>query len=717
VRGLVVLVAVCGAAGLVAGTSTAETSAAAGTVGPGAKVIFPIFWTWQDRQIEDPELLRRELLDIKQAGFGGVYCMLRATRYNLLDREVTEAARRAGELCRENGLEFVWGADPRFAATPIIQATGHAAEMLMVNRTFQVPLRLAAGADASVQAPNEVRLEQGRYSLRYPIPARRDLHMSTEVSLSLNPVGVDRVFAYQKRDGQVVRSSVRDVTQGHHLFVNRAFGYVEVFGRVDLPPGEWFVFAFPRFRSNVYAYDSPEHERQLMTLVESYKAQGLQLDGFWWDEPGYYFQYGHFAISERIYDGFRAKYGYDLAPQLLALMLEQDDASHLRVRHDYFQLLMDYVFGAERRLWEKGEALFGPLRMGIHHTWHWLPDDASTGTGDLWRGLTAVDGGYTDQGSFERYFEMGERERFIEAGRMVVAKSLARFSRDKRAHFNQWGVKYTNEVPVYWNDLMAAFSNEWINHCYGYTGVLGADRSFGPGFPDHESWSLSPGLNARNREVLRLTGYALPVAEVAIVYPTSTVLTGSAPQTNAIVEETHRLIGIMPALGIQADAVSEDLLASGRLVNGALEIQGQRYKALVVPYGRVVTPGSLGILTAMKRERFPLHLIAETPFWTTRGERVEASFGPVVRLPAEAGAYAAAVERLSLPSPCTRLPGAYLNVLPGAAAGEALLTVMPVDPRTPVAGEVRCLTKRVRVERTDKLAIYRIGRWGVRRVF
>jgi hypothetical protein len=217
---------------------------------PGSRIIFPIFWTWQDRQIEDPELMRRELLDIKKAGFGGVYAMLRATRYHLLDREVTEAARRAGALCREQELEFVWGADPRFAATPIIRATGHGAELLMVNRTFQVRLD---GADA--EGPNEVRAEAGRYSLRYPIPARRDLHMSTEVSLQLDPVGVDRVFAYRRQGGKVLRASVRDVTAGHHVFANRASGYVEVFGRLDLPPGDWYVFAFPRFRTNVYAYD------------------------------------------------------------------------------------------------------------------------------------------------------------------------------------------------------------------------------------------------------------------------------------------------------------------------------------------------------------------------------------------------------------------------------------------------------------------------------
>jgi hypothetical protein len=34
--------------------------------------------------------------------------------------------------------------------------------------------------------------------------------------------------------------------------------------------------------------------------------------------------------------------------------------------------------------------------------------------------------------------------------------------------------------------------------------------------------------------------------------------------------------------------------------------------------------------------------------------------------------------------------GAYLNVLPGPSPDGVLLTVMPVDPRAAVSGEVRC---------------------------
>ncbi|MDO8834462.1 MAG: hypothetical protein Q7V01_02650 [Vicinamibacterales bacterium] len=685
--------------------------AAAGAQGPAPArdtVVFPIFWTWTDRQIDDRALMTREIDDIAAAGYGSVYTMVRATRYNLFDPEVTAAAAFASRLCRERGLEFVWGADPRFGATHIVRKTGFGAQMLMVNREFQTTLTVAPGADPETALLNETRVTDGRYSLRYNYPARRDLHMLTEVSLWLNPVSVEKVYAYRRDGGRVVRASVRDITPSHRLFVNRAFNYVEVFGHADLPAGEWFVFAFPRFDTNMYAYDAPEHEREFLALVDTYKAQGLDLDGFWWDEPGYYFQFGHYAIGKHVYDDFARKYGYRLEDTLYALPLALDDDSQIRVRHDYFHLLMDYVYGGQRRLLARGEQAYGPLRMGIHHTWHWLPDDAYAGAGDLWRGLEAVDGGYTDtSGGFEKYFTAGLMDRYVDASRLVIAKSLARFSRTGRAYYNTWGVEFGNEVPVYWNDLMAAFSNEWIAHCYGYTGVIGADRSFGPGFPNHSSWALAAGFNERNRKVLGITGFVPASADVAVVFPVSTVLTASGGPAQAIVTDVHRLIGVMPALGLQSDAISPSLLGEGVLDGHTLRIRTARYRALLLPHAAVMPGAAVAVVRQLLASGFPVHFTNAVTTRTTEGERVSFDATPRFDIPQDPGRLAAAVESLGLPSPCGRLEGAYLNVIP-APSGASFVTVMPIDPKVPVAGTVTCFGQPVNVSTTSALNIFRI---------
>jgi hypothetical protein len=671
-------------------------------------VVFPIFWTWTDRQIEDRGQMIREIDDIAAAGYGSVYAMVRATRYNLFDPEVTAAAAFASRLCRERRLEFIWGADPRFGATHIVRKTGFGAQLLMVNREFQTKLTVAPGANPDTALLNETRVTDGRYSLRYNYPARRDLHMLTEVSLWLNPVSVEKVYAYRRDGGRVVRASVRDITPSHRLFINRAFNYVEVFGHADLPAGEWFVFAFPRFDTNMYAYDAPEHEREFLAHVDTYKAQGLELDGFWWDEPGYYFQFGHYAVGRNVYDDFARKYGYRLEDVLYALPLALDDDSQIRVRHDYFNLLMDYVFGGQRRLLERGERAYGPLRMGIHHTWHWLPDDAYAGAGDLWRGLDAVDGGYTDtSGGFEKYFTASLLDRYVDASRLVIAKSLAKFSRSGRAYYNTWGVEFGDEVPVYWNDLMAAFSTEWIAHCYGYTGVIGADRSFGPGFPNHSSWALAAGFNERSRKVLGITGFTPASADVAVVFPVSTVLTAAGGPAQAMVNDVHRLIGVMPALGLQIDAISPALLGEGVLEGDTLRIRSERYRALVLPHAAVMPGAAVAVVRQLLARGVPVHFTNAVTTRTTEGERVSIAATPRFDIPQDPDRLAAAVASLGLPSPCGRLEGAYLNVIP-APSGASFVTVMPIDPTVPVAGTVTCFGQRINVSATSALNIFKV---------
>lgn len=682
-----------------------------------SKVIFPIFWTWQDEEIENHDLLKKQIGDIKQAGFGGVYAAPRATRYHLFDKEMTSSVVYASKLAEDLNLEFIWCLDPRFAVTHIIEKTGYGAEMLMVNKQFRENLNMPEKLDPNRFALNETKLKDGRYSLRYDYPIRRDLHMLTEVGLWLNPICVEKVYAYQRKNGRVIKSTIRDITDSHHFFCNRSFHYVEVFGKPDLPKGEWWVFAFPRFMTNMYAYDSPEHERLFLTLLHEYKLQDINFDGFWWDEPGYYFQFGHYVISERVYDDFKKKVGYDLKNNLYALTLNLDDNSHIKIRYDYFLLLMDYVFGSECRFWELAEAFFGPLRMGDHFTWHDIHDDMYAGVGDYWRGLKSVDGGYTDSADFERYFTAGTEERYEFIAEMMLAKSLAKFSKGKKAHFNQWGQKYGPEVPIYWNDLMALFSNEWIQHCYGYTGVIGAPRPFGPGFPDHITWSMMPELNARSREILKITDFKLAVADVAIVYPLPTLLTGWGPQNLYREKKVHQLLGMMPALGIQADAISADLFASGKLNDGFLEIKDQKYRAVLWPYAEVITPECIPILKQMKKSQFPIFFGNRIPTLTTNGDEIKINLPISFDLNKELKSIEKNIEKLDLPSPTTKLPGAYITVIKGES-DEVYLLVMPIEPKTSISGKVKCLGKTVDISKTKKLAIYKVSQKnGVAHVF
>lgn len=682
---------------------------------PGSKHISSIFWTWQDRVIENPDTLKANILDMKNAGFQGIYAMPRATRYNMYHQEMIEAVQLASKECEKQEVEFIWGLDPRFLASYALQKTGYGAEMLMVNSDFRLKIP-KKGETPQKPLLNECKLENGRYSLRYNYPQRRDVHMLTEAGLWLNPIGVDKVFAYQKKNGKVLKSSVKDITEESKSIINRSMYYVEVFGKPDLPEGEWWVVAFPRFMTNMYAFDAPEHEKIMFDLLDDYKEQGVHFDGFWWDEPGYYFQFGQYAISQRIYDDFKAKYGYDLKEYLYSLLLELDDNSQFQIRYDYFQLLMDYVFGGQQRFWQKAESLFGPVRMGVHHTWHTLPDNMYAGCADYWRGLIGVDGGYTDDGAFERYFTNDFAGKYSQVSFMNLASSLAKYAKNQVANYNRWGVNYTSEVPVYWNDLMPLFSNEWIQHVYGYTGILGASRGFGPGFPNHETWPLLPDLIEKANSVRNITKYKLTMADVAIVYPITTFLSVREPQNTHMINSIHWLQGIMPTLGIQTDAISDWLLAEGKVEDGKLKIRNETYSAVLFPFASIVTPECLEVIKQLKEAGIPIYFTDETPEYLLNGDEVDFDASVAFNIGDDMDELAANIEKLKLPSSVTKLEGAYVTLVPGEN-DDVFVMIMPVVPNTEVGGLIKCKGRKVKVEPTTTLSIYRVGAKKVKRVF
>lgn len=693
--------------------STAGAAEPAATPKPAPRGPFAsMFWTWQDRQIENPSVLLSELRDLKAAGFDGLFAMPRATRYQLYHPELIAAVKFATEAARAEEVKLFWGPDPRFAAHHIVTESGFGAEVLLTGREFnaKTPAKDSPETDPARMLLNECKVEQGRFSLRYEYPSRRDTHILTEVSIWFNPASVDRVFAYQRRHGQVVAASVRDVTAAHRFFINRGVYYVEVFGQLELPPGEWWVVAFPRFKTNMYAFDAPEHERLLFTLLDRYRAEGIRFDGFWWDEPGYYMQFGQYPISDRIYADFARKYGYDLKARLYALLLPLDDRSHFRVRSDYFSLLMDYVFGAQQRAWAYSERLFGPVRMGIHHCWHSLPDNLYHGSADPWRGLEAVDAGYVDDNAFERYFNGDLDEKLEQASYLVQAASLARFSRTGEAFYNRWGVNYGAEVPTYINDLAAQFSNQWLQHSYGTTRAIGGGRDFGPGFPNHPTWPLLPSLIEKTRQVHAITGYALPEAEIAVVYPLTAFMVGREPANDALINRVNRLVGAMPAAGVAAEALSEDFFASGRLEHGRFVVRGHSYAAVVLPGAGVISVAARDQIAALIAAGFPVHFVDEVPRWTVTGEPVD--FGrPAAFAIGEGAALIDAVERLGLPSPTTRLRGAYVTTI-RRNPDSTLVLVLPITPGELVGGPLTCRGIPFEVAPTRQLAIYRVSADG-----
>ena len=672
---------------------------------------FPMFWLLQDKQIENPEILESEFNDIVEVGFEGVYVMLRASRYHIFDEEVINASRIISKLCKDRGIHLTLGLDPRFGATHIVSQTGFGAEMLMPIAEYFTPVNKYEGfpGDSTPERYklNETKIVGGRYNLKFQYPQRRDTHIHTEVGLWFNPIKVDKVFAYQREDGKVVTSSIRDITDDHHFFINRSASNVEVFGKTDLNEGDWYVVAFPRFMTNMYAYDSKEHNDSFQDLLREYKENDVDVDGIVWDEPGYYFTFGKFAISDDIYKKFIAKYNYDLKEKLYALILEMDDNAQFKIRNDYFNLLMDQVYGSEKESWDISEKLWGPIKMGVHHTWHNIvSDDMFHGSGSMWKGIHTTDGGYTDDGRFEDYFIGDTEEKYLKVSYLVLAKSLARYSKTKKAHINQWGVNYEDEVPLYWAELIAAFSANWINHCYGYTGTLYADRNFGPGYPDHNTWDVVPDMVKTAKDVEAITGFKLPLGDVALVYPVETYFSvapilGSKSETKIL-----KLIGGLAAKGIQLDVISSEMLTDATITGNKLTIEGKTYESVIIPDNKIISAKSAKLLSQLNKNGAKLYFGGTLPQFTIEGEPIDLDVKSEFCLDGSTAETLDKVLKLKLKNSCTGLEGAYVNIIPTASDKRFYITIMPIEPYAEVGGKMSCFGKKITIAKTTKLAVY-----------
>jgi len=128
----------------------------------------------------------------------------------------------------------------------------------------------------------------------------------------------------------------------------------------------------------------------------------------------------------------------------------------------------------------------------------------------------------------------------------------------------------------------------------------------------------------------------------------------------------------------------------------------------VWPYAEVITPECLSFLEQMRREKFPIYFLNQTPELTCRGDHVKIDFSKSFDLGSDINETAENVEKLHLPSPTSKLPGAYISVVANGM-GEYFLLIMPSDPKKSVSGAVKCFGYNVKVVETKKLAIYKVG--------
>lgn len=654
-----------------------------------------IMWTWQDAQVENADLLVEALTDIASKGFGAALGMLRGSRYALSDPLVMTAAKHAAATAHRLALDFWFALDPRLDQGRLISVPGGRASYLLTGR------------DATGGLPCETQVDgRGHFTIRLPYHQARSQHMLSQGAYALEPVSVERAIVYRRTDGGAIDAgTVRDITTATRMFVQRAGGYLEIFGQVDVShDGDWRVLAVPRCDSTYPELGSDTVVSALCGLYRDYHAAGVELDGVFWDEIGYVTGYGddhsRMPWGPAIHHAFAARHGSELAAAAPYLLLDGETGRAVRVRRDYYAAVQDVVIAAQNACRQLAQELWGPrTESGIHQTWHQNANDLPHGSGDWWRGSTALTGGFTDVGDAEHAPD-------DVLAMAAIAAGLARHHIRPRAFCNLWGVEFADADVDWWAHLLAAFGITWAAHTYGPNGYIDHDTGWGPGYPDHPTWDRFTTANERSAQVSAMVGDALPVADVAAVYPIETLARVGSAAANQLAAEALQVIAGLVRHGVAVDVISPTLLADAEVRESALWVATPRgrlpHRALVYPNPQTLQPAEVDRLGEAQAAGVPTVLVGTKPRETTEGTRLD----DIPATPME-GLTSTAHE---LPRLVRTQPGAIATLFRSHDA--STLVVVPDRPGGVVSAEIQADNIRVQVDQLSGLAAVRFDAAG-----
>jgi len=631
------------------------------------------FWQWTDKEIEDTKLLKSHLVLLSQAGFSTFFVSLGNTRYELMDPKVIRALAQASQWAEVRGLQFYFEADPRRATRSLIGKTGEFLQFLLFLKSHK----------ASYQLDNLTlaRIKRNRFTIRCDY---RFLHRIEEISekyVSLQPSGLEKAYRFKMENGVILKETVQDITPETRFFANIAKGYVELFGNagVDENAQDWWVLVFPRFETNLLDFWGRENRDALVPLVENLFDSGLIPDGVFWAKAGFGNRLFQLPVSLSIFNSFLAEYGYDLRDKLYALVLPVDDGSHIRVRCDYYRLLIDGVYSAHRDFFSTFHGFFDSVSTGIFYRWHLGSKEKFTSDSqwDPWQGLGVGSVGCTELELSTDSLCMDEI-----LGVMVFARSLGVFSQGKQAIFRCIVKKGERALLEHIRDLAWMHSLQWLEE----NSISGLESCFQE-------------LNKKIQTIRSITRFRFPVAEVLLVYPVHTFLALDPVEAKAKRIQLIRWIGFLTRSGVQLDVCSPSQFLRGKFSNGGFRIGLRTYQKILYPYPTVISPESLDLLYDLLRS--DLMWMGETmPQRTSSGNPISL---PVKELFQLDNSF---LEKFPVPRMLDLAPNTVATVI--RHLDEVLLLVSPVEMGKKCGDWIRFENHKYLISPHSGLAIYRV---------
>ena len=123
----------------------------------------------------------------------------------------------------------------------------------------------------------------------------------------------------------------------------------------------------------------------------------------------------------------------------------------------------------------------------------------------------------------------------------------------------------------------------------------------------------------------------------------------------------------------------------------------------------------MAVVEKLKQAKIPCYFIDEAPQFLLNGEALKTNGQVAFTIGEDMEVLASDIEKLQLPSPVTKLDGAYVTLVPGDKNDNFVL-IMPVIPDTQVEGTIKCKGKKVNVKPTKTLSIYQVNKKGVKQI-
>jgi len=564
--------------------------------------------------IRKPAIALPYLRAVAADGYCGLFIFQRHMRMSLFDVPVHDAIKDIVAAGQRLGLKMFLDDDPKWWGEVCAERHTEA-----VMRVFQ---------------PVEAKVLAGTFEIHVPIPG-----------MGKGQVLFDRLAAaFVLRDGTYRPLPLSKLRIEWTNMGGRPRWCVLIRGTV---PGGYHgpLALYPVFRS--FGWIDMAHPlflKMQKELVDLYAD--VPLDGFGWDEPGAGKNtVGGYKTGVGFERLFRTLCGYELAPNLIHLDHGDGTEKATRVRYDYYRALAEMHYRAQdahnryARQRSKRDLVFGS-----HQTFSGIPLDLGNGAMDYFRWGKVLTAAWTD-GSWD----------FLPRNLMfhlMLADGLRKELGLRDAYYNDW----TASLPAVENMRFATrckmlFHVNWFN-------IFFSDCN------EHEASPMSEPLHTESRREVSnldrfdafLGGQFRPRGDVAMLYSWEGIATAPLKVSRSYFGAIQNAALCLADRNIGTDIISPASIMRGRIGSAAdggaavpprgesaegtrlgegpqprgpegracFAVNGQRYKAIIVPYPHALPEATYAALLKIAAAGVPVIVFGLPPQFVLgkRGARI-----------------------------------------------------------------------------------------------